>query len=116
MVEQEAKSIPLTHIYLVHDRSISWRGMGTSIKRCGIKLVLWAEPLPFFPGEMVSHASIFHKLVKCQLSHTTGRKPLLYIKHALILNSIHDILNLRDICHMYNISSIKETRESQLSF
>ena len=49
-----------------------------------------------------------------KLSHTTGRKVLL-IKHALILNSIHDILNLRDICHMYNISSIKETRESQLS-
>ena len=95
MVEQEAKSIPLTWYMTVQFPGV-------------IKLVLWVEP-PLFPSEMVSHASVFHKLVKCQLSHTTGRKPLLYIKHALILNSIHDILNLRDICHMYNISSIKET-------
>ena len=31
----------------IHDRSLSWLGICTSIKRAGVKLVLWTQSSPF---------------------------------------------------------------------
>jgi len=51
----------------IHDRSHSW--LCTSIKRCGVELVLSAKTSPFS-----DHASVFQMCVKCQPSYITGRK------------------------------------------
>ena len=51
IIETETKWIPLTHIY-IHDHSLS--GVGTA--GCRSKLVLWHS------GEMMCHASVFHKI------------------------------------------------------
>jgi hypothetical protein len=43
---KEAKSIPLTHKYNVHDHSLSKLGTGTAIKSKVVKLVLWDQNNP----------------------------------------------------------------------
>jgi len=40
IIETEAKSIPLIHIYIIHERSVSWLGTGSSIKANSVKLIL----------------------------------------------------------------------------
>ena len=41
----------------IHDRSLSWHGTGTSIKRGRVKLVLWAQTSPLH--EMMWSCSIY---------------------------------------------------------
>jgi hypothetical protein len=50
---KEAKSISLTHKY---DRELSWLGTGTSIKRDGVKLVLWTQICPI--SEMMNNTPL----------------------------------------------------------
>ena len=56
-------------------------------------------------SEMMESCSCFPHVVKCQPSHHNS----VIIKKAIILNVIHNILY--GSCHMYNISSLKESGE-----
>ena len=44
IAERDKIDTPYTQI---HDRSLSWLGTSTSIKRDGVKLALWDQTFPF---------------------------------------------------------------------
>jgi hypothetical protein len=89
-VERSKIDIPNTH---VHDCSLSWLGTGTSIKRGGVKLVLWIQIFPL--SEMMRSCKGFPHVSKMP-TLTYNQTNSVIIKIALILNSIHNIFNICD--------------------
>ena len=77
---------PNTH---VHDRSLSWVDICTSINSGGFKLVLWAQICLL--REMMRSCKCFSHLSKMPTLTNS-----LIIKNAIILNIMHNIFNLRD--------------------
>jgi hypothetical protein len=59
---KEAKSRSLTHKY---DRTLSLPGTGTSIKRDGVKLVLWTQTYPL--SEMMNTTHLLFIMACCYI-------------------------------------------------
>jgi hypothetical protein len=95
-------SIPDERYKLLHDRSLSCLGIGTSIKSDGVKLVLWPQTLLLL--KWCGRATVFHMWVKRQLSHITEWTELQC--NTLILNTIQNIFNLHETEFVIYITSV----------
>jgi hypothetical protein len=72
----------------IHDHSPSSLGKCTSIKRCGIKLVVWAQTCSL--NEMMRSCKRFPHVSK-MLTLTYNWTNIIIVKNVIILNIIHTI-------------------------
>jgi hypothetical protein len=76
-----------------NDRTLSWLGTCTSIKRGEAKLALWAQTSPL--TEMMRSCKCFPFVSKMS-TLSQNRENSVVIKTTIILNIIHNIFNLHD--------------------
>jgi hypothetical protein len=85
----------------IHDQTLSWLNTDTSIKSGGVKLIIWAQ-LPSY-SEIMRSIKCYPQ-VTTMSTPTNDRENWAVIQNAIILNIIHNTLNLRDKDVVINVS------------